>query len=144
MNTAVLDAYMATARPTHSAALRQLHEAVMTAVPEAELTLRRGVPAYRYLRRPLVSIGDAQKHVALYVMQGAVLGRHSALLRSYNTSRTVVRFDPKSVIPAATVMTLVRARADEIRRSRAKATTRADPPSRPRQRHDHDEASRQE
>ena len=73
MNTAVLDSYLAAARPTHRAALRQLHDAVMTAVPEAETGLRRGVPAYRYLHRPLVSIGDAQKHVALYVMQGTVL-----------------------------------------------------------------------
>ena len=117
MNTAVLDSYLATAKPTHRAALRQLHDAVMTAVPEAETVLRRGVPAYRYLHRPLVSIGDAQKHVALYVMQGAVLAKHSAQLAPFNTSRTVVRFDPSRVIPIATVMTLVRARADEIRES---------------------------
>lgn len=117
MSTAVLDAYLTTARPTHRAALRQLHDAVMAAVPEAESVLRRGVPAYRYRRRPLVSIGDAQAHVALYVMQGAVLARHAAQLQRFNTSRTVVRFDPKSAIPTATVVTVVRARAAEIRRS---------------------------
>ena len=114
MNTAALDSYLATAKPTHRAALRQLHDAVMSAVPEAETALRRGVPAYRYLHRRLVSIGDAQKHVALYVMQGTVLASHSAQLEPFNTSRTVVRFDPSKVIPIATVMTLVRARADEI------------------------------
>ena len=141
MNTAVLDGYLATARPTHRAALRQLHDAVMAAVPEAEPALRTGVPAYRYLHRPLVSIGDAQKHVALYIMQGAVLARHSAQLQSFNTSRTVVRFDPKSVIPTATVMTLVRARADEIRWSRAIRPARASRAGRG-QRHDHEKASR--
>lgn len=120
MSTAVLDAYVASARPSHRAALRRLHEAVMTAVPEAEIALRRGVPAYRYLDRALVSIGDAQAHVALYVMQGAVLARHAAILQSFNTSRTVVRFDPQAGIPTATVVTLVRARADEIRGSPAR------------------------
>jgi hypothetical protein len=49
-------------------------------------------------------------------MQGTVLASHSAQLAPFNTSRTVVRFDPSRVIPIATVMTLVRARADEIRR----------------------------
>jgi len=117
MNTAALDSYLVTAKPTHRAALRQLHDAIMTAAPEAETVLRRGVPAYRNLQRPLVSIGDAQKHVALYVMQGTVLASHSAQLEPFNTSRTVVRFDPSKVIPIATVMTLVRARADEIRES---------------------------
>jgi uncharacterized protein YdhG (YjbR/CyaY superfamily) len=122
VNTSVLDAYLATARPTHRAALRQLHDAIMNAVPEAEPALRRGVPAYRYLHRPLVSIGDARMHVALYVMQGTVLARHSARLQPFDTSQTDVRFDPKSVIPTATVMTLVQARADEIRGAHASAT----------------------
>lgn len=119
MNTAVLDAYLATARPGHRAALRQLHDAIVTAVPDAELVRRRSVPAYRYLERPLVSIGDAETHVSLYIMQGHVLTTHAARLRRYDTSRTVVRFDPAAAVPAATVRALVRARADEIRRSRA-------------------------
>ena len=55
--------------------------------------------------------------MAPYVMQGTVLAKHSAQLEPFNTSRTVVRFDPSKVIPIATVMTLVRARADEIRES---------------------------
>jgi uncharacterized protein YdhG (YjbR/CyaY superfamily) len=121
MKPALLGAYLAAARPSHRAALRQLHVAIMTAVPDAELVLRRGVPAYRYLHRPLVSIGDAQSHVALYVMQGTALASHAAALQPFNTSKTVVRFDPKSAMPTATVLTLVRARADEIRRSRADA-----------------------
>ncbi len=122
MSAAVLDRYLATARPTHRTALRQLHGAVMTAVPEAESVLRRGVPAYRYLDRPLVSIGDARAHVALYVMQGRVLAKHAARLRRFDTSRTVVRFDPESAIPTATVLVVVRARAEEIRAARADST----------------------
>lgn len=125
MNAAVLDAYLATARPKHRAALRQLHDAVVTAVPDVELVLRRRVPAYRYRQKPLVSIGDAETHVALYVMQGTVLTTHAARLRRFDTSRTVVRFDPSAAIPAATVRALVRARADEIRRSRAARAGRA-------------------
>lgn len=119
MSTAVLERYLATARPTHRPALRQLHGAVMAVVPEAESVLRRGVPAYRYLDKPLVSIGDARAHVALYVMQGCVLATHAARLQRFDTSRTVVRFDPESAIPTATVRGVVRARAEEIRAAHA-------------------------
>lgn len=109
-----LDEYLARAPDGHRMALKQLHEAVMSAVPHADEVIRRGVPAFRYHGKPLVSIGAAQRHVALYVMYGAVLTAHAAELQAYDTSNTVVRFDPNQPIPVGLVTKLVRARAAEI------------------------------
>jgi uncharacterized protein YdhG (YjbR/CyaY superfamily) len=47
-------------------------------------------------------------------MYGAVLKAHAAELEAYDTSNTVVRFDPNRPIPFDLVTRLVRARAAEI------------------------------
>lgn len=98
----------------HQQALKRLRQAVIAAVPDVEETVRRGVPAFRYRAKPLVSIGAALRHVSLYVMYGAVLTQHKGQLEAYDTSNTVVRFDPTVPIPVRLVKTLVRARAVEI------------------------------
>lgn len=113
MSPDLLCEYLAAARPSHEQALRQLHETIVDIVPEAELVLRRGVPAYRYRGRTLVSIGNARLHVSLYIMQGAVLADHADTLRTFDASRTVVRFDPGQ-IPIDLVTKLVRARRAEV------------------------------
>jgi uncharacterized protein YdhG (YjbR/CyaY superfamily) len=83
-------------------------------VPDADEVIRRGVPAFRYRGKPLVGMGAARRHVALYVMYGTVLKTHAAELEAYDTSNTVVRFDPHRPIPRDLVTKLVRARSVEI------------------------------
>jgi uncharacterized protein YdhG (YjbR/CyaY superfamily) len=111
---AAVNEYLARISDGHRLALEQLRDAVLSVVPDAEEVIRVGVPAFRYRGRPLVSIGDAQRHVALYVMYGDVLMAHAAELETYDTSNTVVRFDPDQPIPVDLVRKLVRARAAEI------------------------------
>ena len=95
----LLQTYLSQAHPPHRRALRVLHDVIAAEVPEAVLALRRGVPAFRYRGRPLVSIGDARNHVSLYVMQGHALDVHAAELADYDSSRTVVRFGPECPSP---------------------------------------------
>lgn len=95
-------------------ALGELHAAVTSAAPDSEQVIRVGVPAFRYRGKPLVSIGDARSHVALYIMYGSVLSTHAEELAGYETSNTVIRFDPGAGIPAELVGRLVRARISEI------------------------------
>jgi uncharacterized protein YdhG (YjbR/CyaY superfamily) len=111
------DDYLAQATVTHRRALEQLRKAVLSVVPDAEQVIRTGVPAFRYHSRPLVSIGDAHRHVALYVMYGDVLKTHAQELTPYDVSNTVVRFDPTKPIPVGLVSKLVRARVAELDRT---------------------------
>jgi uncharacterized protein YdhG (YjbR/CyaY superfamily) len=112
--TVAVEEYLSRAPDPHRTALEQLRATVLSAVPDAEEVLRSGVPAFRYRGRPLVSIGAARRHVSLFVMYGAVLKAHAAELEAYDTSNTVVRFDPDQSIPTGLVGRLVRARAAEI------------------------------
>lgn len=107
----LLEAYLARAHPSHR---RALHDIIAAKVPNAVLALRRSVSAFRYRQRTLVSIGDAKRHVSLYVMQGHALDVHAEALADYGTSRTVVRFKPESPIPAKLVARIAHTRREEI------------------------------
>lgn len=60
--TTFFDEYLVRAADPQRARLRQLREAVLAVAPEAEEVTRRGVPAFHYRGRPLVSVGAAQRH----------------------------------------------------------------------------------
>lgn len=126
MNSTLLDNYVTGTKPAHRMALHLLHDTIVATIPEAEIVIRRGVPAFRYRNRPLVSIGDTRHKVSLYIMQGSTIARHAQALNSFDASRTVVRFDPKH-IPTELVAQLVRARAaeiDEMVRTRTRTPSR--------------------
>ena len=112
--SAAVDRYLAKAPRHQRQALDTLRRAVRAAVPDATEVIRTGVPAFRYRNRPLVGIGAARHHVALYIMYGGVLKSHAADLVRYDTSNTVVRFDTTTPVPVGLVRKLVKARAVEI------------------------------
>lgn len=76
--------------------------------------IRRGVPAFRYRGRPLVSFGAAKHHLSLYLMYGSVFETHRAELNGFDTSKTVIGFTPDRPIPERLVVELAKARAAEI------------------------------
>lgn len=113
MRSAV-DEYLARLPKEQRAALEQLRQAIKSVVPEVEEVIRTGVPAFRHNGKPLVGIGAAKRHVALYIMYGVVLETHKDELRAFDTSNTVIRFTPDKPLPAHLVIKLVKARMAEI------------------------------
>jgi len=109
-----VDEYLARLPEEQREALEQLRQTIRSVVPEVEEVIRTGVPAFRHGGRPLVSIGAAKRHVALYVMHGAVLARHKDELRAFDTSNTVIRFTPSKPLPRRLVIKLLKARLAEI------------------------------
>lgn len=89
------------------------HEA-LEAVPDADKSIRVGVPQFRWRIRALVSVGSAKRHVSLCVMCSNALYQERARLAGYDHTHTVVRFKPDVPIPADLVIALVRARQAEI------------------------------
>jgi uncharacterized protein YdhG (YjbR/CyaY superfamily) len=125
-----VDEYLARAPEGQRRALEQRREAVLSVVPDADEVIRSGVPAFRYHGKPPVSTGAARRHVSVFVMYGKVLKEHAAELESYDTSNTVVRFDPEQPIPLGLVTKLVRALADEIDATRRERPAKQAPPRR--------------
>jgi len=106
-----VDEYLARLPKDQQGALEQLRQTIRAAVPEVEETIRTGVPAFRYHDKPLVSIGAAKRHVALYIMYGAVLKTHEDELKVYALSKP---------LPSRLVTKLVKARMTEIQAASSK------------------------
>jgi uncharacterized protein YdhG (YjbR/CyaY superfamily) len=94
-------------------ALDELRRTIRAAAPDAVEGIAYGVPAFKYLGRPLVSFGAGKAHCAFYVQSPAVMEAHAEALAGLDTSKGTVRFHPDSPLPPDLVTTLVRARVAE-------------------------------
>lgn len=112
-SAADVDAYLVKVPGDKRAALQALRETIRPAVPQAEEGMSYGVPAFRYLRRPLVAYAAAKDHCSLFPMSGAVMEAYRDELVSYDTSKGTIRFKPGEPLPDALVTKLVRARLAE-------------------------------
>jgi uncharacterized protein YdhG (YjbR/CyaY superfamily) len=116
-----IDDYLAAARPDQRAALQKLRKTIRAAAPKAEEGISYGLAAFRLDGRPLVAFGATDKHCAFYPMSSATIADHRGELRTYDTSKGTIRFQPDRPLPAVLVRKLVKARLAEIASRRGKA-----------------------
>ena len=98
MDTApeTIDAYFAGLRPEERETLDGLRRSIKAIVPEAGESISYGVPTFKYRGRPLIYIGAAKKHLAVYGPLGTI------------------RFQPGDPPPASELERRVRTRMAEI------------------------------
>jgi uncharacterized protein YdhG (YjbR/CyaY superfamily) len=109
-----VDQYLARLPQEQRDALEELRRTIRSVAPEADETIRSGVPAFRYHDRPLVSMGASKRHLSLFIMYGDVLKTFKEELTPFDTSNTVIRFAPDKPLPAPLVKKLVKARQAEL------------------------------
>jgi Uncharacterized conserved protein len=112
-SAADVDAYLATLTQDKRAVLQALRETIRAAAPGAEEGISYGMPAFRYLGRPLVAYAAFRTHCSLFGMS-YILETHREQLAGYDTSKGTVRFTPAEPLPSALVTTLVQGRMAEI------------------------------
>jgi uncharacterized protein YdhG (YjbR/CyaY superfamily) len=105
------DEYLAQLPKEQSAALVKLRAQILAAVPGIEEHFGYGMPAFKYRDHPLVYIGAAKKHCALY---GSVPPGFEEQLKGFTMSKGAIRFTPEKPIPPAVVKGIVKAKAAEI------------------------------
>ena len=108
MNTAE---YLAQLPADQRKALEALREQILSAAPGAEEHFGYGMPAFRYNGHPLVYIGAARDHCALY---GAVPPGFKERLKDFTVSKGTVQFVPRRPIPADVIKDIVKAKVAEI------------------------------
>ena len=110
-----VDEYLATLPAEHRAALEKIRATVKATAPEADESISYGIPAFKYKGKPLIYLGAAKKHCAVYGM--SVMGAHEADLQPYDTDKGTIRFPPGKPLPASLVKKLVKAqmKANETR-----------------------------
>jgi uncharacterized protein YdhG (YjbR/CyaY superfamily) len=110
---ATIDEYLAGVSEDQRAALQRLRRTIQAAAPGAEECISYRLPAFRLDGRMLVAFGATAAHCAFYPMSSTTIEAHKDELRSYDTSKGTIRFQPDRPLPAAMVRKLVRARIVE-------------------------------
>ena len=106
-----VDTYLASLPEDQRAALQKLRETIKAAAPEAGESISYGIPSFKYKGRPLIHIGAAKHHCAIY---GLVPDAYKDELKQYDTSKGTIRFPADKPLPATLVKKLVKTRMAEI------------------------------
>ena len=114
IKTRNIDEYLAALGEDQRAALERLRKAIHAAAPEAEECISYQLPAFR-LDGMLVAFGATANHCAFYPMSSTTVEAYREELRSYDTSKGTIRFQPEKPLPLALVKKLVKARIAENR-----------------------------
>ena len=105
------DEYLVMLPDDQAAALQKLRKQILAAAPKCEEYFGYGLPGFKYNGHPLLYMGAAKKHCALY---GMMPGGFEEQLKDFKRSKGTVQFTPEKPIPAAVVKAIVKARAGEI------------------------------
>jgi len=111
---AQIAAYVAAAPRVTREGLQKLRAVVAAAAPDAVEVFAYGMPGFKYRGRPLVYVGAAANHYALY---GGIAGAMAALgdaLKGYDTSKGTPRFKPGEAPTKALVESIVQLWMAEI------------------------------
>lgn len=92
-------------------ALEILRKHILAAAPGAEEYFGYGLPAFKYNGHPLVYIGAAKNHCALY---GSVPAGFKEKLKGFIVSKGTIQFMPEKPLPAGLAKEIVKAKCAEI------------------------------
>jgi uncharacterized protein YdhG (YjbR/CyaY superfamily) len=109
-----VDEYLAAAPTDKRAALLKVRRAIKAAAPKATEGMSYGLVGYKHNGKPLVYIGYAKTHCALYGSTGQFVKEHASELKAYDLSKGTIRFPADKPLPDRLVMKMVRARVAEI------------------------------
>jgi uncharacterized protein YdhG (YjbR/CyaY superfamily) len=105
---ATIDAYLA-ALPAHQRRLlEKVRRQIKAAAPAAEEYFGYGMPGFKLNGHPLIYIGAAKNHCALYGARSD--GALADKLRAFEQTQGSIHFTAEHPIPAALVKEIVRAR----------------------------------
>ncbi len=111
-----IDEYLAALSVEKRAALEKLRQVIVSAAPGAQECISYGLPALRLNGKLLVAFGAATNHCAFYPMSASTVENHKGELKTYETSKGTIRFQPDNPLPTALVRKLVKARIVENER----------------------------
>ncbi|MEZ4739751.1 MAG: DUF1801 domain-containing protein [Flavobacteriales bacterium] len=104
------DDYLDALPPDQADALRKLRKQILTAAPGCEEYFGYGLPGFKLHGHPLLYIGAAKNHCALY---GMIPTGFDEELKGFERSKGTIRFTPQKPIPAAVVKAIVKGKVLE-------------------------------
>jgi uncharacterized protein YdhG (YjbR/CyaY superfamily) len=105
------DEYLAQLPADQRTALQSLRKQILAAAPGCVEHFGYGLPGFKYNDHPMLYLGAAKKHVALY---GSVPAGFKDRLKDYTVSKGTIQFTPDKPLPAALVKDIVKMKCAEI------------------------------
>ena len=109
-----IDAILAALPGDQGAVLADLRATIAEAAPDALDAFSYGAPAFRYRGRPLVAYAASKAHCSFYPLSPDVIDTHRDRLTGYELEKGTIRFTPAHPIPKDVIVSIVRARMDDI------------------------------
>lgn len=103
--------YLAHLPAAQQKALQALRKQILAAAPGAEEHFGYGLPGFKYKGHPMLYLGAAKNHVALY---GSVPVGFKDRLKDFTVSKGTIQFTPEKPLPAALVKDIVKMKCAEI------------------------------
>lgn len=110
--TNTVDDYIASFPTSTQKLLKQLRKTIKIAAPKAEESISYGMPAYKYMNKPLVYFGGFEKHIGFY----ATPTGHKAFakeLSKYKQGKGSVQFPIDEKMPVELIERIVIFRVKE-------------------------------
>lgn len=104
------DEYLTMLPDGQAKALKKLRNQILAAAPKCKEYFGYGLPGFKYNGHPLLFIGAAKNHCALYGMMPKDLDEE---LKDFERSKGTVKFTPENPIPTAVVKAIVKAKIME-------------------------------
>ena len=100
-----VDDYLAALPEGQRSTLKKLRTTIKAVAPEAAESISYGIPSFKYKGRPLIHIGAAKHHCAIY---GLVPDAFKHELKQYDTSKGTIRFPADKPLPETLVRKLIK------------------------------------
>ena len=107
-----VEAYISSQSADVQSKLQQLRAIIKKAAPDAIESISYGMPAYKYLGKPLVYFSACKNHIGFYALPKAV-ETFKEQLANYDYSKGTVRFPLDKPLPVKLIKNIVRMRVTE-------------------------------
>jgi len=116
-------AYLAAAPRDKRAALERLRRVIKAAAPTAAERLAYGIVGFKYEGKPLIYIGYAADHCAIYG-DSSFLNAHPDLFKRFERTKGSVQFPPDRPISDRLLTRMIKSRMKEIDAGRGTSYSR--------------------
>ncbi len=106
-----IDQYLANVKPSQRMELERIRKIVKDTVPEAEETIKYGMPAFMYKGKRIIEFAAYKDHMSLF----GNLGEAEKKLSTYKLShKGTLQFTEDNPVPESIIKDLLLSRVDKI------------------------------
>lgn len=110
-----IDTYLdKTATPSQRAILERIREIVKELAPNAEEMISYGVPAFKYLKQPVIYFAAFKEHMSLFPASDGMIEAIGEELAQFRTSKGTLQFTEAHPIPEPIIRKIIAYRLADI------------------------------